>query len=1079
MRLHGISRESVGAAAPASPAVEERAPAPLPPARGEPATPVEAHPDPAGSEPASGALDEPVVPPPASAPTWEQKPVAIVAVSLAWPEHDDGTRAHEPWTAHQRWAGLVREKLSGLGGVTIQDSPSLSVWAFGVPTAVDQLMERAVHGALSIRQMVDALSARERAPELRLAVHHGAMLVDAAAPEPARGALAVGDTLALPIRLLGEAAAGEIVVSAELGDRVAAWARVDRRDAGEGARDRGAYRIEGLRPWRERGSSRSLTPFVGRERELSTLSDLMAAAERGAGQIAGIVGPPGSGKSRLLRELRRRLAGRGIIGSEAHALAHGATTPFLPFAEMARSYLDVTEFDPPEVVRERARAGLEAVGLDPEADGSYLVALLGGARPEGVDGEALRRRTFDLIRRIMLALTEQAPVLLTIENAHWLDPSSEACVAGLAEHLAGARCLLVVTYRPGYRPDWLDRSYATQIALPPLTAADSRRMIGAVAGRREVPAELADQVLTWAEGNPLFIEELTRSVLEDGAITSAAVPATVHAAIGARIERLPAGDRRLLQLAAVIGREIPHDVLERAADLAPHALHDGLARLQAAELLVERGSRAVRTFGFTHALTQAAAYQGVPAATREALHLRILDALLALGAGDRPESLPALAAHATAAGQWRRALSFHRAAGLRLLAREAHQEAARCLEEALAALAQFDPPAEPDDLRLAFDLRIETIQAVYRLGKLARHAELAHEALEIAERLGDAARLVEVLATVTHMRSNEGRHAEALETGARALALAKTHGITHMQVWTGIMVGRTCHALGRFAEGIEHLRSVVRTIGVDGDQRFALRGVMPPSPSARSYLALCLSRTGELDEAVRHAEEAVRVAETSSGPMDRAWSYYALGRAHHARTDWERAIPLLERAATLSEREGHAPYLPRMLAGLASAHAQSGNTAEAVPLLERALAAGRAIRFAYGESLILCQLGTTCVESGRVDEAQRYASQALSLARERGERAEEAWALLLFGDVAARREPPAVDEARSWYAQAIALGEELGMRPHVARARLALGALERRAGRVEEARGHLAEAAAAAEAMGITAWQARAAELAG
>ena len=1069
MRLHGISRGDVDALPVAAPPQSPVTP------RDERVVPADAEPR-AGHPSAAVAAPEPAAPP--HAPAWEQKSVALVAVSLTWPERDESAWSHEPWTEHRRWAGLIREKLSGLGGVPVQESPSLSVWAFGVPSAIDQLMERAVHGALAIRQAVAGMASRERVPELRLAVHHGAMLVDVASADPARGALAVGDTVALAVRLLGEAAAGELVTSADVADRVAAWARVEDRDViGAATADARVCRIAGLRPWRERGSHRRLTPFVGRERELMTLRELVAAAETGAGQLVGIVGPPGSGKSRLLRELRRRLEGRGVVYNEAHALAHGTATPLLPFVEMARSHFDVTESDPPEVVREHVRAGLGEIGLDPEIDGPYMIALLGGERPANVDGETLRRRTFELIRRITVAFSERAPLLLTIENAHWLDPTSEACVASIAAHLGGARCVFVVTYRPGYRPGWLDRSYATQIALAPLSAADGRRMIAGVAAGRELPVALADQVIAWAEGNPLFLEELTRSVLEAGSITGAAVPESVHAVIEARMDRLTPDDKRLLQIAAVVGREVPHDVLERVAEVGPEPLHDGLARLQAAELLLERGARAVRTYGFRHALIQATAYQGVPEGTRGTLHLRVLGALVDLGAESRPEMLRTLAEHAAGGADWSRAVAYYRSAGLHLLARDANREAARCLTDALAALERLPMDDAPEALALAFDVRNEALQALYRIGETTRVGELAREGYRIAEQLGDAARLAQVLAALTHMACNEGRYEESMHVGVRTLELAAAHGLTMMGIWTGIMVGRTCLALGRFSDGVGYLTRAIETIGEDGDRRYAFRGVMPPSASARAYLALCLARTGQLDEATRQAEEAVRVAEAMAGPIDHVWTYYALGRAHHARTDWDRAIPVLERAAALCESEELLPYLPRVLAGLASAYAQSGRIADAVPLLERALAAGREIHFVYGETLILCQLGTTCVEAGHLDEAQRHATQALALSRERGERGEEAWALLLSGDVAARRGPATVEDARSWYAQAIALGDELGMRPLVARARLALGALECRVGRIDDARRHLAMAAAESKAMGITAWEKRAEEL--
>jgi tetratricopeptide (TPR) repeat protein len=624
----------------------------------------------------------------------------------------------------------------------------------------------------------------------------------------------------------------------------------------------------------------------------------------------------------------------------------------------------------------------------------------------------------------------------------------------------------------------MDRSYATQVALAPLAPAESRRIVGAVAGSRALPDSLVERVLAWAEGNPLFLEELTRAMLDASPAAALAIPRSVQAVIAARIDRLAAADKRLLQVAAVIGREVSLDVLERVADLGVDALREGLARLQAAELLLERRARAVPTYGFKHAVTQAAAYQGVPAAARSALHARVLEAHVALGDASRPDALPALAEHAAAAGDWRRALGYAREAGLRLLARDANHEAARCFEQALDALSRLGPGAEPEDVRLSCDLRFEALQVLYRIGDLARASALATEAIDLAQRLGDPARQAQVLGMLAHALANEGRYADSMHAGERALALARAHGLATVEVWAGIIVGRTCLALGRFAAGIEHLRRVIAVLGEDGDRRHAGRGVVPPSPQARSFLALCLARTGDFDEAVGHAEEAARVAEAIGGSMDRAWAYYALGRVHHARTDWERAIPFLERAAALCASENFTSYRSRVLSGLASAYAQSGRVAEAVPLLEQALAAGRAIRMAYGESLILCQLGTTCVAAGRLEEAAGYAQQALALACERGERGEEAWALLLSGEVAAYADPPRDEAARAWYGQAIALGEELGMRPLAARAQLELGALQQRIGRVGDGYRHLALAAAAARAMGIAAWQARAEELA-
>jgi transcriptional regulator with AAA-type ATPase domain/tetratricopeptide (TPR) repeat protein len=1075
MRRYGIERPDVD---------EPEPPRPTRASRRRPAEPdVAATASPGSGSEESGATTaaDAAAPGPAAS-RWEQKPVAIVAIELVWPELAEGRPpSHEPWTENARWERVIREKLAGLGGVILQQSPSMVVWAFGVPQALDQLHQRAVHGALAVRNVTVGLAERERAPELRIAVHVGTMLVDTEGRDPAKQALPVGETLTTPVRLLAEAGPLEILASAAVARQVEAWVTlepVEMQARSTRATGLGVYRVVGVSAWRERGpgtSRRALSPFTGRERELATLLELVRSVATGSGQAVGIVGEPGSGKSRLLYEFRRLLRGEAVRYAEAHCLAHGSMTPYLPLLEAAQ-YFGVSQSDSAQEVSEKVRSGLDAIGVDPDTYGPYILHVVSpgtmGGQPEGSDRQTFKARTFEALRQMAVGFARQQPFVFAVENVHWSDPTSEEFLSYLADRLTGTRCLLVTTYRPGYRPPWLERSYATQVALQPLGVEDSRRLARAVVGTAALSQETERELLARAMGNPLFLEELARAVVEEGGEAFAGrLPDTVQAVLAARIDRLSAADKSLLQTSAVIGREVSLAVLERVTGLGGAALEGRLARLMAGEFLFETAAATARTYAFKHPLTHAAAYQSLSPATRQLVHRRVLDSMEQLGE-PRPEQLPELTHHAMQAGAWEKAVEYARGAAGQAQSRYAHREAASCYEQALAALAGL-----PGTVTLAQEcgLRADLAHALYSAGELDRAAAEYREAQSLAERLGDERQLAQILWDLVYIHAHQGRYVEAVEAGERALTLADALGALRTKVWAGIGLGRAYFALGDYRQGIGRLRATLEALPAGPEDRVvSVQGDELPAVAVKTYLALCLARTGELDEGLVHGADAVQIAEARGGRLDRALAYYGLARVHHARTDFAQASELLERAAALIEPEAFPILFPRIPSGLASTYAQAGRPSEALPLLEQALAGAQSIALEYGKSLILVQLGETCLAAGRLEEAAGHAKEAFELSRDRGERGDEAWARHLLGEIASCREPAEPERARNWYREALALAEELGMRPLAARCRLSLGELEARRGGDQEARVWLAPAADDLRAMGVSAWLSRA-----
>jgi predicted ATPase len=306
--------------------------------------------------------------------------------------------------------------------------------------------------------------------------------------------------------------------------------------------------------------SRPLTRFVGRDRELAALHALLAQVAEGQGHIIGVVGEPGMGKSRLVYEFRRSVPEQAVTYVAGHCVSYGTATPYLPVVDLLQSYCSLRRTDPPDTIMATLYRCLQEVGMVPDAWAPYLLHLLGGqadtARFAALSPQALKARTSEALLGLLINGSRQRPLVLEIENAHWIDATSEAWLGSLVERMAGAPLLLLVTYRPGYRLPWVEKSFVTQLSLTPLGPDDGRWVIRGILHPGQISPALEQQILARARGNPFFLEELARSVAEQEARhLDLTVPHTVQAVLAARTDRLPAAARRLLQRAAVIGGE--------------------------------------------------------------------------------------------------------------------------------------------------------------------------------------------------------------------------------------------------------------------------------------------------------------------------------------------------------------------------------------------------------------------------------------------------------------------------------------------------------------------------------------------
>jgi tetratricopeptide (TPR) repeat protein len=800
------------------------------------------------------------------------------------------------------------------------------------------------------------------------------------------------------------------------------------------------------------------------------------------------VGEAGVGKSRLVYEIIHSHRTQGWRVLESASVSYGKATPYFPVIELLKRYAHVEQHDDTRTVR--AKVTGQVLTLDTALQDTIpaLLSLL-DALPEDhplrtLDPPQRRQRTLDGLKRVLLRESQEQPVLLVCEDLHWIDTETQALLDSLVESLPTARLLLLVNYRPEYQHGWGSKTFYTQLRLDPLPAASAEALLQALLGEDASLLPLTQRLIARTQGNPFFLEESVRTLVETGElagargayrlvqpVSSLQVPMTVQAILAARIDRLPAEDKRLLQTAAVVGTEVSLALLQAIADVTEEGLHHGLARLQAAEFLYEVSLFPERAYTFKHALTHEVAYGSVLQERRRGLHARLVETLVALSPDRLAEQVDRLAHHAVRGEVWDKALLYCQQAGARAAARSAHREAVGYFEQVLVALQHL--PDRRETQEQAIDLRDDLYIPLFVLGEHRQNLVHLREAETLATALSDQLRLGRVSSQISNMLLVMGDNTGALTSAQRALALATALGDLPLLARTQMRLGHIYHTLGDYQQGLDLLRKAVEALpgepprdGFGGPIGTARRHPV----LSRTFLLWTLAEVGEFTEGISRGEEGVRLAEVAEDLTCLIPVCMGVGRLYLHQGDVHQAISVLERGRRLCEIGQISTYFIQTAASLGYAYALSGRVAEALPLLEQALEETDRSEFLYEQALRVTWLSEAYLLAGRREEASAGAARALALARAEQERGHEAWALRLLGEIAARREPPEVAEAAAHYQQALVLAEDLGMRPLQAHCQRGLGTLYARQGQRQQARVALATAIALYRDMDMTFW---------
>jgi tetratricopeptide (TPR) repeat protein len=983
---------------------------------------------------------------------WEPRRVAFVRSVLTLPPGAD--LRLDP----SRAVEVLVEKARSFGGRVEALGPTGLVAAVGLEP-VEDAPRHAALAAVAVQKAAEGGWRRQvEGVGIRSAVHVGQVLVGHGGPAPQidlEGKRQAWTTLE---QLLGAAEPDGVVASDAAAPFLERHFELVPVEV-EPLRGR-AFRLAAGEP-AAAGLPRRLTTFIGRVHELDLLRSRLDLALRGHGQVVGILGNAGIGKSRLLHEFRRSLEGTWLTYLEGRCQSYGSAIPHLPILDILRQNFRVDDADPPDAIAAEVEAGLEELGMEAREPAPYLLQLLGvqqgtealGALAPG----AIKARTFEVLRPLGLQGSRKRPILFVIEDLHWSDATSEECLVSLMDSMVAAPAMLLVTYRPAYRPPWVDKSYVTQIALAPLSPEESLRVARSLLRVEELPPRLSGVILDKTEGNPLFLEELCRAVQEAGELRPAAtIPDTVQELLLARIDRLADAPRRLLQAAAVVGREMPLPLLRAVWD-GPEPLDATLPDLVRLEFVHSRGGGgggAEPVYAFAHTLVQEVAYESLPAGRRRVLHAAAARALESLYADRLAEVYDRLAYHYGRTDDADRAVTYLAHLARKAAGAHAHTEAVRILDEGLAH-ADGLPAAERDRRRL--ELVLTQVYSLIPLGGFQETVDrlLRHE--PALDRLGDPA-----LAGPYHFLI--GRGYLFLGDDARASHHARLGIAAAMQSGDAAMLGKVHYVLaqrgalsGRPEEGLEEGPRAVELL-TRGDEPWWLG-------PAHWAVALNHGLRGEFRPALEALARASALADAVGDPQFQSASAWATGIMRCTMGENAEGLAACQRAAAQAPDPLGTAFA---LGWLGYASLEGGDAAGAIPRLEQAIAQVAEFRFRQAQGWFTVFLAEAHRLEGRLDTAFGLATEGRRIAREVRSTHGLAWAERALGRIAHARGALAEAEAALQDALQTFLG--MGARHEAARTRLDLARVAMARHDAERAARLLGEARATFAELDVPRW---------
>jgi predicted ATPase/class 3 adenylate cyclase len=969
----------------------------------------------AASVPLSTSQVAPIAPSP---PTAERRQLTVLCCELV-----DATRLagqcdpEEFWEVIQAYHVTCAAVIQHVDGYIAHYEGGELLIYFGYPHAHDDDAQRAVWAGLAMVEALATVQTRvEREHGLRLAVrlgiHTGLVIVDTSSPGR-HDAVALGDAPAIAARLSSLVAPGTVVISQAtyqlVQGRVACQA-LGRQTLSGVAQPLLLYRVLGARTGRRRLDGRAppgLTPFVGRARELDLLLDRWEQSKDGLGQVVVLIGEAGIGKSRLVHVLKERVARETPTLVECRGSPLHGHSAFYPIIAYLHHALHWHRHDGATVKLRKLEAA-----LGPSAHAADTVPLLAALLslplpaerypPLTLSPQRQKHKTLEALLTLLEERAAQHPVLVIVEDLHYCDPSTLEVLDLLIARGPITRLLTLLTRRPTFQPPWPPRAHLSLLTLGRLSHEQTAQMVTHLAGGQPVPSAVRQQIVEQTGGVPLFVEELTKVVLESGwlqeqeegdALTGPrlplAIPTTLHASLMARLDRL-GGAKGLAQFAATLGRTFAYEVLRAVVPWDEPTMQHELAQLVAADLVYQRGLPPQATYTFKHALIQEVAYQSLLKSTRQQYHLRIAQVLAAhfpeLGA-TQPELI---AHHYTEAGLPEQAIAYWQQAGQQALHLSANAEAVRHLTQALELLATL-----PDTLeRVQQELRVQTtlgpaLMAIqgYASAEVARAYTRARE---LCQQMGMTPQLFPVVFGLWVFYFVRAEFPTAWQMGEQLLQLAQRLHDSALLLETHVALGATLLRRGEVAAARSHLEEGMALYDPRQHRTHAFLYGQNPRVACASDASWVLWLLGYPDHALQRSHEGLTLAQDLLHPFSLAFALSFAAVLHQCRREGQAAQARAEAAISLATDHGFAQWVALGTVVRGWALAEQGQRTEGIAVMRQGLAAWRAIGAELHRSYYLALLAEAYGEVGQPEEGLRVLVDALSHVDRTGERYYEA-----------------------------------------------------------------------------------------